>query len=231
MSTKNTIFGRYYVTNYETPAGSPSGGLLVEAIGGASDSVFNATIGDTYVITPSMVNSFRVVTNRSSNTTVYNSYIGYPDLGITGVYQLPTAQFGKYIGGITTTGGFGVSTTPSVQPYLTWQASDDLSWNVGAHQIAFGFLFINLKATSINYLSSNGGFTFNGQFSGLQNADLLLGMPSSFAQAAPDYGDQHQNVLGMYVQDSWKLNRRLTVSAGVRWDTSSSRIPTPITKP
>ncbi|MGB6946813.1 MAG: TonB-dependent receptor [Bryobacteraceae bacterium] len=218
MSTKNTIFGRYYVTNYGTPAGSPSGGLLVESIGGASDSVFNATIGDTYVITPNMVNSFRVVTNRSSNTTVYNSYIGYPDLGITGVYQLPTAQFGKYIGGISTTGGFSVATTPSVQPYLTWQASDDLSWTVGAHQIAFGFLFINLKATSINYLSSNGGYTFNGQFTGLQNADLLLGMASSFAQAAPDYGDQHQNVFGMYVQDSWKLSRRLTVNAGVRWD-------------
>ena len=45
----------------------------------------------------------------------------------------------------------------------------------GAHQIAFGFLFVNLKATAINYLSSNGAFTFNGQFSGLGNADFLLG--------------------------------------------------------
>ena len=49
-----------------------------------------------------MVNSFRLMANRSSNDTVYNSYIGYPKLGITGVYQLPVAQFGSYIGGIST---------------------------------------------------------------------------------------------------------------------------------
>lgn len=218
VSSKNSIFGRYFVTNFESPAGSPSAGILVEAVAGASDSVFNATIGDTYVITPSMVNSFRVMANRSSNTTVYNSYIGFPDLGINSVYQLPSAQFGKYIGGISATGDFSIATTPSFQPYLTWQTSDDVSWSKGAHQIAFGFLFINLKATSINYLSSNGGFTFNGQFTGIANADLLLGKPSSFTQAAPDYGDQHQDVFGMYVQDSWKVNRRLTVNAGVRWD-------------
>ncbi len=218
LNNKNSLFGRYFVTHYVGPAGSPSAGLIVEAIGGASDNVFNATLGETYVITPSMVNSFRLMANRTSNTTVNNSYIGYPDLGITGVYQLPTAEFGKYIGGITTTGGFGISTTPSGQPYTTWQASDDLSMTRGAHQIAFGFLFINLKATAINYLNSNGSFTFNGQFSGLGNADLLLGMPSAFNQAGPSYSDQHQNVFGMYVQDAWKVTRRLTVTAGVRWD-------------
>jgi hypothetical protein len=218
LSQKNSIFGRYFVTNYSSPPGNPSAGLIVEAIGGASDNVFNATLGDTYVISPSMVNSFRLMANRTSNTTVYNSYIGDPDLGITGVYQLPTDQFGKYIGGITTTGGFGISTTPSFQPYTTWQLSDDVTMTRGAHQIAFGVLFVNLKATAINYLSSNGGFTFSGQFSGLQNADFLLGMPSSFAQAGPSYSDQHQNVLGFYVQDTWKASRRLTVTAGVRWD-------------
>lgn len=218
MTQKNSIFGRYFVTNYASPAGSPSGGILVESIGGAADSVFNATLGDTYVITSTMVNSFRLMANRTSNTTVYNSYVGYPDLGITGVYQLPVAQFGKYIGGISTTGGFSIATTPSFQPYLTWQASDDYSMTRGSHQIAFGFLFINLKATAINYLSSNGGFTFSGQFSGLQNADFLLGLPSSFTQAAPAYSDQHQNVFGLYVQDTWKASRQLTISAGVRWD-------------
>jgi hypothetical protein len=202
LSSKHSIFGRFFNTNYETPAGSKSAGLLVDAIGGASDNVFNATLGDTYVLNATMVNSFRLMANRSSNDTVYNSYIGFPDLGITGVYQLPVAQFGKYIGSISTTGGFSVSTTPSIQPYLTWQASDDFTMTRGAHQIAFGFLFVNLKATAINYLSSNGGFTFNGQFSGLANADLLLGMPSSFVQAAPAYSDQHQNVFGLYVQDA-----------------------------
>jgi hypothetical protein len=218
LSSKHSLFGRYFVTHLEQPAGNPSGGILVEAIGGASDNVFNVVLGDTYLITPNMVSSFHLMANRSSNTTVYNSYIGLPDLGVTGVYQLPSSQFGKYLGGWSTTGGFSISTTPSFQPYLTWQVSEDISLTHGPHQVSFGMLFVNLKATAINYLSSNAGFTFNGQFSGLQNADFLLGMASSFTQAGPAYSDQHQTIFGMYVQDSWKLNRRFTVNAGVRWD-------------
>ena len=93
-----------------------------------------------------MVNSFRLMANRTSNTTVNNSYIGYPDLGITGVYQLPADQFGKYIGGISTTGGFGISTTPSFQPYTTWQISDDVSMTRGSHQIAFRAAFRQLES-------------------------------------------------------------------------------------
>ncbi len=218
ITSKHSLFGRYFVTHLEQPPGNPNGGILVASIGGVSNNVFNATLGDTYLITPTMVSSFRLMSNRSSNTNVYNSYIGLPDLGVTGVYQLPASQFGKYLGGFSTTGGFSIATTPSFQPYLTWQVSEDISMTRGAHQISFGMLFVNLKATAINYLNSNGGFTFNGQFSGLQNADFLLGMASSFVQAGPSYSDQHQNVFGMYVQDSWKLSRRLTVNAGIRWD-------------
>jgi len=206
------------VVHYESPAGSPNAGILVQAIGGASDNVFNSVLGDTYLISPNMVSSFRLMANRSSNTTVYHSYVGLPDLGVTSVYQLPASQFGKYLGGWSTTGGFSIATTPSFQPYLTWQASEDISLTHGAHQVPFGSLFVNLKATAINYLNSNASFAFNGQFTGIQNADFLLGMASSFTQSAPSYSDQHQNVFGMYVQDSWKVNRRLTVNAGVRWD-------------
>ena len=218
LTSKHSLFGRYFVTHFEQPPGSPSGGLLVQSIGGVSDHVFNATLGDTYLITPNMVSSFRVMANRSSNTNVYSSYLGLPDLGVTGVAQLPASQFGSYLAGWSTTGGFSIATTPSFQPYLTWQASEDVSLTLGPHQVSFGMLFVNLKATAINYLNSNGGFTFNGQFSGIQNADFLLGRPSQFQQAGPAYSDQHQNVFGLYVQDSWKLNRRLTVNAGVRWD-------------
>jgi len=218
VSPKHSMFGRYFVTHYESPAGSPSLGLLVEAVGGQSDNVFNATLGDTFLITSSMVSSFRLMANRSSNTNVYNSYFGLPDLGVQGIYQLPTDKFGKYLGGWTTTSGFGIATTPSGQPYTTWQLSEDISLSHGPHQISFGMSFVNLKATAINYLSSNGSYTFSGQFSGIQNADFLLGLPVTFNQAGPSYSDQHQNVFGMYVQDAWKASRRLTISAGLRWD-------------
>ncbi len=229
ITSKHSLFGRYFVQHFESPAGDPSHGVLVASIGGASNNVFNATLGDTYLLTPSMISSFHLMANRTSNTTVYNKYFNLQDLGVSNVTQLPVNQFGKYMGGWTVggaggAGGFTMATTPSFQPYTTWQVSEDVNMTHGSHQISFGMLFVNLKATAINYLNSAGGFTFNGQFTqvgpvaGIANADFLLGMASSFVQSGPSYSDQHQNIFGLYVQDAWKVSRRLTVTAGLRWD-------------
>ena len=217
LSQNHNIFGRYFVQHFESPKGDPAQGILVGAIGGASNSVFSATVGDTYLISSSMVNSFRAMINRSSNTTINNSYFGFPDLGVN-IYQLPSDTFGKFLGGLTATGAFSLATTPNWQPYTTTQVSDDVSMTSGSHQISFGMLFVNLKATAINYLNSNGTFTFSGQTTGYALADFLLGKAASFGQSGPSYSDQHQNVFGIYVQDAWKATRRLTINAGVRWD-------------
>jgi Carboxypeptidase regulatory-like domain/TonB dependent receptor len=218
MTEKHSMFGRYFISHYESPTGDPAGNLLVRSRGGASNNVFTATFGDTYLLRSNMVSSFRITANRSSNTTVYNQYVNLADLGVTGLAQLPVEKFGKYLGGWTTTNGFGIATTPSFQPYLTWHVSEDVSLTHGAHQITFGMNFANLKATAINYLNSNGSYTFQGNFSGLQNADFLLGTPTSFTQAAPSYSVQRQNIFSLYVQDAWKVTKHLTVNAGVRWD-------------
>jgi hypothetical protein len=223
MSQKNTLFVRYFTQHYEQPQGDPNGGILVASVVGQSNNIFNALIGDTYLVTPNMVSTFRLMANRSSNTQVYNSYVGLPDLGVTNVAQLSPDKFGKFLGGWNTTGGFLVGgttsgTTPSFQPYLTWQLSEDVSWTHGSHLISFGTMFVNLKATAINYLYSNGSYTFSGNISGLQNADFLLGKASGFTQAGPVYSNQHQNVFGLYIQDAWKVSRRLTANLGVRWD-------------
>jgi hypothetical protein len=220
---KHSLFARYFVAHYEQPPGDPDEGLLVGSVVGQSNNVFNALIGDTYLIAPDMVGTFRLMANRSSNTQVYNSYFGLPELGVTNVNQLPTEKFGKFLGGWNATGGFLVGgttsgTTPSFQPYTTWQFSGDVSLTRGRHLISFGALFVNLKATAVNYLNSNGSFTFSGNITGLQNADFLLGKASSFTQAGPAYSNQRQNVFGLYVQDAWNVNRRLTLNLGVRWD-------------
>ena len=55
QSGKNTIFGRYFITNWNQPPGNPNlppakGGLLIAAIDGQADRVQNLTLGDTYLI-------------------------------------------------------------------------------------------------------------------------------------------------------------------------------------
>ena len=54
-------------------------------------------------------------------------------------------------------------------------------------QVNFGGNWIYMQAQALNKLNRNGSYTFNGQRSGsnLALVDFLLGLPSSFGQAAP----------------------------------------------
>ena len=64
-----------------------------------------------------------------------------------------------------------------------------------------------------------GAFTFNAAtFSGNAFADLLLGLPSKsyIAQSGPDTR-LHAYQTGVFAQDEWRVNRKLTVSVGLRW--------------
>src|SRR5579862_4181378 len=211
QSDKNTIFGRYFITNWYAPPGSPNlpanqGGLLIAAIDGADDRVQNLTLGDTYLISSNMVNNVRVTGNRSRNLTVQNSTIDLNDLftaaGVNpasvNIYQLgPSVSkfFPNYMAGFNPTGGFFgyTASTPSIQPYDTLEFSDDLSFTHGAHQFSFGTDYINLRAFADNFLLNQGQFTFDGTRTGslLPSeglADYLLGWTSAtggFAQDAP----------------------------------------------
>ena len=244
QSSKNTIFGRYFITNWNQPPGASNlppaeGGLLIAAIDGAADRVQNLTLGDTYLFTPNIVNSIRVTGNRSVNLTVENSTVDLNDLytaaGVNpasvNIYQLgPQVSkfFPNYMAGFDVNGGFQgfTASTPSLQPYDTLEFSDDIAWTRGAHQLSFGMDFINLRAFAHNYLLNQGQFTFDGSRTGslLPSqglADYLLGYTSAtsgFAQDAPIPSLQHQNVFSLFAQDAWKVNRKLTVTAGIRWD-------------
>ncbi|HTZ99538.1 MAG TPA: TonB-dependent receptor [Candidatus Aquilonibacter sp.] len=243
QSEKNTIFGRYFITNWVQPPGQPNlppsqGGLLIAAIDGQSDRVQSLTLGDTYIFSPNWVNSVHLTGNRSVNITDQNSTVDMNDLfaeaGISpsaiNLYQLGPPKFPKYMAGFNVAGGFFgfLASTPSIQPYDTLEFSDDVSFTRGAHQISFGTDLINLRAFATNYLNNQGVFTFDGSRTAtgapptsVGLADFLLGETSSssgFAQDAPIPSIQHQNVFSIYAQDAWKLNRRITITAGLRWD-------------
>ena len=241
QSNKNTIFGRYFITNWNQPPGASNlpaaaGGLLLAAIDGQADRVQNLTLGDTYLITPNIVNSIRATANRSVNLTVENSTVDLNDLyteaGVApsaiNIFQLGPPNFPNYMAGFDVNGGFQgfTASTPSLQPYDTLEVSDDIAWTRGAHQFSFGGDFINLRAFAHNYLLNQGQFTFDGSRTGAQLpsqglADYLLGYTSatsSYAQDAPIPSLQHQNVFSLFAQDAWKVNRKLTVTVGLRWD-------------
>ena len=106
----------------------------------------------------------------------------------------------------------------------TSQYSDALSWIKGRHTMKFG-----AEARHLSYDSTlhggDGADDFGGlgfyskTFSGNAFADLLLGLPavSYYAALGPTVSEAATN-FNLFAQDDWRVNPRLTLSFGVRWE-------------
>ncbi|HLW99839.1 MAG TPA: TonB-dependent receptor [Candidatus Acidoferrales bacterium] len=101
--------------------------------------------------------------------------------------------------------------------------SDNVSWQVRNHTIKFGFLYARNRkdqnsrtdATQgqLNFSSSNPNTTTD------QFADALLGNYNTLVQFSGDpIGHFRFDDYGSYIQDSWKVSRRLNIDFGVRID-------------
>ncbi len=66
---------------------------------------------------------------------------------------------------------------------------------------------------------TQGKFTFNGNYTGNDFADFLLGYSNSYSElAVQDAGHWDSKSYAAYVQDNWHVNNRLTLNLGLRWD-------------
>lgn len=132
--------------------------------------------------------------------------------------------------------------TGSVFDYLDpqWQWVMNASWSKGAHNVKFGLdvhrLHMNhyeITAPSFNFTGGATALSATGAAApNLFNsyADFLLGLPNSRNTALQnplineDNGSNEQSATlrtseyGVYIRDQWQLSRKLTVSAGVRWE-------------
>jgi hypothetical protein len=96
---------------------------------------------------------------------------------------------------------------------IKWGADIELAWNLRlpSDQHRAGVYNFNPSVTSLGP-SANGG-------SGV--ASFLLGLPSEFqrfSQISTNQQDR-QNRMFYFVQDTWRITPKLTLSYGLRWDT------------
>jgi hypothetical protein len=218
-SDRQSLFFRYLNAHLSQPSDYDPKNLLGASTANLDFQTQSGVLGDTYLIAPNIVNSFRATLNRSAVPKTNPKVFGPADVGInmwTGVPGLMR---------ISVTNGFTLASnneTPSTYNTYDWEFTNDVSLVRGAHQIGLGVDFIRSYLNGTSGLNASGPFTFNGQVTSGSNgvglADFLLGKPSAFTQATTTLAYERMNYFGLYAQDAWKATPRLTVTYGLRWD-------------
>jgi hypothetical protein len=217
ISSKHTLFGRYFLDNWTNPPVFNNDNLLTTTSPGNFERAQSATIGDTYTLSPTVVNSFHLSFNRvRDNRGPTSTPINWTDLGSDMYSRVPNfLLISSMTGGFTT---FCGTCAPGHFNMNSFQVADDVDVIRGRHQMAFGFNLIRIQNNTLSGFDENGAPSFNGSFTGLGMADFMLGLMSDFQQTNQTPDDLRQWLMSFYGQDSFKITPHFTVNVGLRWE-------------
>ncbi|MBS1814733.1 MAG: carboxypeptidase regulatory-like domain-containing protein [Acidobacteria bacterium] len=181
----------------------------------------NYVLRDNWIISPNMVNSFTLfyTLNKTNAAPLYQT-AHFSDLGMQIGNGGPIiTQPQMIVTGYFTGGGSGINN----QTQLTSGIEDTFNWTHGRHQVKFGGSMIFNKYQETGSFLSSAKLTFNGNASvGGQTknglADFLLGRAQSFQQNNGVLHRFHAWDPSLFLQDNWRITRRLTANLGVRWE-------------
>ena len=226
MATKNdTVFGRYsygqdVFIKTVSVVGTPSG----FAAGTNVNHPRGFVIGETHIFTPNLVNEFRFGYTRPLYGYI-NPYQGTAwsqNLGILNANRSSVLGGGALIGGwnseISYTGDGG----PYEVPQHTYQYTDALSWSHRQHTFKFG---ANVIKRGVDFFQGNDakGYYFigngTGEFTGYEASELVAGFMDNYQISnVSNYFHTSSWETGYFAQDDWKVNNRLVLNLGLRYD-------------
>lgn len=215
FSDRNRLSGRYYKSWASSPAFLDQKNVLAQTSGG---QWFNESVSvtDTHTFSPTLVNqalfsfghtdgAFQPIQPTKSLVDLGAKYSNDPiykwQISVSGYFSIDTADTNRF-------------------PRGERQFVDTLRWTKGRNQFTFGGDYSRGYNKAINNFRANGQWAFGGTsiFTNDGLADFMIGRYNSLTQGMGEYKDTNASHLGLFFQDSIKLNRRFTIDAGVRWE-------------
>lgn len=223
FSDKFWIFGHWVSEQISQSYGTAQwSGDNVPTVGDVfGNPSFSGVIHATYSISPTLLNetAFNYNGNRINITPV--GTIARPS-GFS-VPELFTGNNSSRIPGIQLAGSTGTNYDVASWPWKNkaddYQIRDDISWTKGRHQIKMGASWAIYKKIQDLFGNTQGAFQFKGNYTGNDFADFLLGYAQSYSElAVQDQGYWNNVSWAAYAQDNFRVNNRLTLNLGLRWD-------------
>jgi hypothetical protein len=224
FSSKFSVFGHWISEQVAQTYGTTqwSGDNVPSIANTFGNPSYSAVIHATYVISPTLLNetAFNYNGNRIAILPInlvtapsgftFNRLFGGPNADT----RIPSIQLSQLTGS-----DYTANWTPWNNKADDYQFRDDLSWTRGSHQLKFGFSWALYKKAQDAFANTEGNFVFNGSFTGYDFADYLLGYAQQYTEDGVKITGHWNNISpALYVQDNWRVNSRLTLNLGLRWD-------------
>jgi hypothetical protein len=224
MSSKLTVFGHLVAEqNSQNDGTTIFSGDNVPTVGNKYLSpTYAAVVHATYIFSPSLVNETSFNYNGNRIDLLPTGLVSAPpDFGFHRFFSGPNSD--DRIPGIFLVGGTGAFYTSGILPWHnfahSYQVRDDISWAKGRHQLKMGGSWLFYAKAQDSATTTQGNFVFTGQFTGNDFADYLLGYATIYQESAVQILQHwNSNSFGLYFQDNYRVNGRLSLNLGLRWD-------------
>ncbi len=218
--------------------------LPYENAGGGDTNIKVWSVGQTYTITPTLIwdatVGFTGMTHQSqgpdfgTNIGLDWGIPGSNNAGVTGPGS--TGEYAQFYSGMPAfnTGmsqlGNGGTWTPVTREERNYTFSTNVTKVAGRHEIRAGFDFVKLGLDHWQPEIGNprGNFSFGGGITGTpgyaglswnSTATTLLGLLSDYGKSNQfEVMSARENQYGLYINDRWQVNDKLTLNYGVRYE-------------
>ena len=223
ISDSDSMFARY--TYYVNHTDNGAGTWPDPAVRARFDNfeTRNTTFSETHTFSPSIVNEFKLGTARqyfpfqaASFNQNWPQKLGFPA-------NVPNIVIPSISNGYT---GFNTGTV-GIRGALTWDASNTVTIVRGNHSIKIGGEYRLLFGNNYQTSNPSGSFNFSSALTnnpqaiagtGSTYAAFMLGSVSS-ASVGTFIGEAEKGYsLSGFVQDDWRVTRRLNINLGMRYD-------------
>ena len=242
ISDKNQFFARYSFERSEQflPASLPHGDAgATTGNGSGLIQTQSLALNDTHTFSPRWLNEFRFGLNRWGLIfspidfgTNLSTKVGLPGVNISDT----TSAMTQIVFSPSDVRGLGSGgNAPELNYFTTFQWLDNVTFTRGNNSLKFGGNIIRRRKNKINPDNSVGNFNFGSALTsncggvasgcsinantGFSVASFVLGYPTSISRALLlGIAGERKWEYGFYVQDDYRVTRRLTLNLGLRYE-------------